>query len=58
MCSVREKALIELNLVINEKRALVPVTHAEYLALKLKYGERVEHINVMALGSVKTLADG
>jgi hypothetical protein len=54
----REKALIELNMVINEKKALVAVTHDEYRAIKLKYGERVEHIHVMTLGSVKTLADG
>jgi hypothetical protein len=29
----RENALVVLNMVINEKKALVPVTHAEYRAL-------------------------
>ena len=45
-------------MVVNEKKALVPIVHVKYRALKLKYGERVEHLNVMTLGSVKTLADG
>ena len=54
----KEKALVELTMVIREKRALVPVTHEQYKAMKLLYGTRVENINVMTLGSVKTLADG
>jgi len=54
----RAKAFIELSMVINEKKALVPVTHEQYLAFKRQYGARVENINVMTLGSVKTLADG
>ena len=43
---------------INEKKALVPVTHEQYMAMVRTYGARVEQINVMTLGSVKTLADG
>ena len=54
----REKALVELNMVINEKKALVPVTHEQYTAMVRTYGARVEQIDVMTLGSVKTLADG
>ncbi len=52
-----EKALVELNMVIKEKKALVPVSHNEYRALKLKYGDCLEHITVMTICSVKTLAE-
>jgi hypothetical protein len=54
----KEKAALELQMVINEKQALVPLTHEQYRALKAKYQNRVEYLHVMTLGSVKTLADG
>jgi hypothetical protein len=54
----KDKATLELDMVINQKKALVPVSHKAYLDCVERYGSRVEHINVMTLGSVKTLADG
>jgi hypothetical protein len=33
----KEKAALELQMVINEKQALVPLTHEQYRALKAKY---------------------
>ena len=33
----KEKAALELHMVINEKRALVALTHEQYRALKAKY---------------------
>jgi len=54
----KAKALIELNMVINEKKALVPLTRKQYIELRSRYGDRCEHIQVLTLGSVKHLADG
>ena len=55
---LREKAIVELDLVLNQKKAMVPRTHAEYLAYVRQYGDRVQRLNIMTLGSIKTLADG
>ena len=54
----KAKALIELNMVISEKKALVPLTRKQYIELRSRYGDRCEHIQVLTLGSVKHLADG
>ena len=54
----REKAIVELDLVLNQKKAMVPRTHQEYLRYVKQYGNRVKRLNIMALGSIKVLADG
>jgi hypothetical protein len=54
----REKALLELNMVINEKGALTPCTRSDYLAALREYKDRVELLRILTPACVKTLADG
>ena len=37
----KDKATLELDMVINQKKALVPVSHKEYLDCVARYGGRV-----------------
>ena len=45
----KEKAALELHMVINEKQALVALAHEQYRALKAKYQNRIEYLHVMTL---------
>ena len=54
----KDKAQIELNMVINEKGALTPCTKADLDRARIKYGKRVEILRILTLASVKIKADG
>ena len=45
----RDKAIVELDLVLNQKKALVPRTHQEYLAYVRRFGDRVQRLNILWL---------
>jgi hypothetical protein len=54
----KEKAALELDMVVNVKQALVPCSRADYLAACRLHGKRVELLRILTPAAVKTLADG
>ena len=54
----KEKAQLELDMVVHGKKALVPCTRSEYLAARRQYGKSVELLRILTPAAVKTLADG
>ena len=43
----KEKAALELDMVVNVKQALVPCSHADYLAARRLHGKRVELLRIL-----------
>ena len=54
----KEKAWLELNMVVNEKKALTPCTRQDLQAARRLYGNRVEILRILTPACVKHLADG
>jgi len=54
----KDKAWLELNMVINEKKALTPCTRKDLMEARRLYGKRVEILRILTPACVKHLADG